>query len=310
MSSEMFIRWNVQNLENIHRQLKIQLEKEREHQAELFRQMTENIGNITGKINAAKTTAASIKNASVTRTERVSNVKDYDTNEIISTGLSEELENVSVATENSDKRSLVVIGWSDFLDAFDAETSDKVKKLTYVQEINAQLNTAVLESEDDVEVRNGFVSYLNELLSDDELDYEYFKELIERRFDLLKKKIAMLEADDATDELFEYFALCGLLGIKPEKIKKERIKSENKKLLERYTEKKKEDFVYQNLIEVFAELNMSVVDEMKLDGLLGHKVVDETLSDCSIFMSMVEESFLRLLQKWTIPTRFPPIKKL
>ena len=31
---------------------------------------------------------------------------------------------------------------------------------------------------------------------------------------------------------------------------------------------------------------MSVVDEMKLDGLLGHKVVDETLSDCSIFMSM------------------------
>ena len=252
MSSEMFIRWNVQNLENIHRQLKIQLEKEREHQAELFRQMTENIGNITGKINAAKTTAASIKNASVTRTERVSNVKDYDTNEIISTGLSEELENVSVATENSDKRSLVVIDWSDFLDAFDAETSDKVKKLTYVQEINAQLNTAVFESEDDVEVRNGFVSYLNELLSDDELDYEYFKELIERRFDLLKKKIAMLEADDATDELFEYFALCGLLGIKPEKIKKERIKAENKKLLERYTEKKKEDFVYQNLIEVFA----------------------------------------------------------
>ena len=286
MSSEMFIRWNVQNLENIHRQLKIQLEKEREHQAELFRQMTENIGNITGKINAAKTTAASNKNASVTRTERVSNVKEYDTNEIISTGLSEELENVSVATENSDKRSLVVIDWSDFLDAFDAETSDKVKKLTYAQEINAQLNTAVLESEDDVEVRNGFVSYLNELLSDDELDYEYFKELIERRFDLLKKKIAMLEADDATDELFEYFALCGLLGIKPEKIKKERIKAENKKLLERYTEKKKEDYVYQNLIEVFAELNMSVVDEMKLDGLLGHKVVDETLSDCSIFMSM------------------------
>ena len=181
---------------------------------------------------------------------------------------------------------MAVIDWSNLLDAFEAETSDKVKKLTYAQEINAQLATAVLESEDDVKARNSFVSYLNELLNDNELDYEYFKELVARRFDSLKKKIEMFEPADATDELFEYYALSELLDIKPKKIKKESIKTESKKLLERYTEKKKEDYVYQNLVEVFEELNMSVVDEMELDGLLGHKVVDETLSDCSIFMSM------------------------
>ena len=235
MSSEVYIRWEVRNLENIHRQLKIQLEKEREHQAELFRQMAKDIGSVTEKINAAKTAAASATTASATRTERISNVKDYDTNEVISTGLSEGLENISVETDNSDKRSLAVIDWSNLLDAFEAETSDKVKKLTYAQELNAQLATAVLESEDDVKARNSFVSYLNELLNDDELDYEYFKELVARRFDSLKKKIEMFEPADATDELFEYYALCELLGIKPKKIKKESIKTESKKLLERYT---------------------------------------------------------------------------
>ena len=54
MSSEVYIRWEVRNLENIHRQLKFQLEKEREHQAELFRQMAKDIGSVTEKINAAK----------------------------------------------------------------------------------------------------------------------------------------------------------------------------------------------------------------------------------------------------------------
>lgn len=234
MSSEVYIRWEVRNLENIHRQLKIQLEKEREHQAELFRQMAKDIGSVTEKITAAKTAAASVTTASATRTERISNVKDYDTNEVISTGLSEGLENISVETDDSDKRSLAVIDWSNLLDAFEAETSDKVKKLTYAQEINAQLATAVLESEDDVKARNSFVSYLNELLNDDELDYEYFKKLVARRFDSLKKKIEMFEPADATDELFEYYALCELLGIKPKKIKKESIKTESKKLLERY----------------------------------------------------------------------------
>jgi len=292
MSSEMYIRWEVQNLENLHRQLKIQLEKEREHQAELFRQMTGSIGSITGKINAAKSDANSAGDAPTVRKEKVGNISDYDTDEVVSTGVSAGLENVQVESGNSDKRSLVVIDWSNLLDAFEAETSDKVKKLTYAQEISAQLATAVLESDDDIKAQNEFVSYLNELLNDDELDYEYFKDLIDRRFGSLKKKISMLEPEDVTEELFEYYALCELLGEKPKKIKKENIKAESKRLLERYTEKKKEDYVYQNLMEVFAELNMSVVDEMELDGLLGHRVVDESLPDCSIFMSMDGEGIV------------------
>lgn len=292
MSSEMYIRWEVQNLENLHRQLKIQLEKEREHQAELFRQMTGSIGSITGKINAAKSDANSAGDAPTVGKEKVGNISEYDTDEVVSTGVSAGIENVRVESGNSDKRSLVVIDWSNLLDAFEAETSDKVKKLTYAQEISAQLATAVLESDDDIKAQNEFVSYLNELLNDDELDYEYFKDLIDRRFGSLKKKISMLEPEDVTEELFEYYALCELLGEKPKKIKRENIKAESKRLLERYTEKKKEDYVYQNLMEVFAELNMSVVDEMELDGLLGHRVVDESLPDCSIFMSMDGEGIV------------------
>ncbi len=286
MSSEMYIRWEVQNLENLHRQLKIQLEKEREHQAELFRQMAGDISNITGLINAAKNDASKSCSIPTVRTEHLGNITDYETDEIVSSGFSDGIENLRVESSQSDKRNLVVIDWSKMLDAFEAETSDKVKKLSYAQNISAQLATAILDNDEDIKTQNEFVSYLNELLNDDELDFEYFKKLIDRRFASLKKTITMLDPEDVTEELFEYYALCELLGEKPKKIKKENIKTESLKLMARYTEKKKEDYVYQNLMEVFAELNMTVVDEMELDGLLGHKVVDETLPDCSIFMSM------------------------
>ncbi len=292
MSSEIYIRWEVQNLENLHRQLKIQLEKEREHQAELFRQMMGNVGSITGKISAAKLDAVSAGDSPAVRTEKVGNITDFDTGEVIFTGISAGLENVQVESSNNDKRSLVVIDWSNRLDTFEAEASDKVKKLTYAQEISAQLVTAVLESDDDIKVQNEFVTYLNELLKDDELDYEFFKELIDRRFGLLKKKISMLDSEDFTEDLFEYYALCELLSEKPKRLRKGNIKAESKKLLKRYTEKKKKDYVYQNLMEVFAELNMRVVDEMDLDGLLGHKVVDEAIPDCSIFMSVDGEGIV------------------
>ena len=244
MSSEMYVRWNVQNLERMHRQLKIRLEQERKQQAELFQQMNENIKTITEKINSAKSTAASVQKTPLIRAEKVSNINDYDTDEIISTGFSENIENVNVEANNSKKRNLSVSDWSNYLDAFELETSDKAKKFAYAQEIDTQLTAVSTESKDDIMARNDFVSYLNELLNDDGLDYEYFRELVQRRFDMLKK------------------------------------------VSERYTEKNKEDYVYQNLVEVFEELDMRVVEEMELDGLPGHKVVDKDLPDCSIFMSM------------------------
>ena len=282
----MYVRWEVQSAENLHRQLKIQLEKERAHQAELFRQMAGDIGNITNLINAAKVEASSTTSAPVARKERAGSVNDHETDEIVTSGMSEKIEDIKIEAGKSDKRSLAVIDWSNLLDVFEAETSDKVKKITYAQSISAQLATSVLETEEDIKAQNDFVTYLNELLTDEELDYDYFKTLIDGRFASLKKKIALLEPEDITEELFEYYALCELTGTKPKKLKKESLKAENQKLLQQYTDKKKEDYVYQNLMEVFAELDMSVVDEMELDGLLGHKVVDAALPDFSIFMSL------------------------
>ena len=48
-------------------------------------------------------------------------------------------------------------------------------------------------------------------------------------------------------------------------------------------QKKKEDFVYQNLKEVFAELNLTMTDEV--DNILGQRLVDSEISNCAIYMS-------------------------
>ena len=59
-------------------------------------------------------------------------------------------------------------------------------------------------------------------------------------------------------------------------------------------------------MEVFAELNMSVVDEMELDGLLGHRVVDESLPDCSIIpLNSISLHSLESGKVWCTLTFFP-----
>ena len=286
MSSELYVRWEVENRERLHQQLKERLDLERQRQADLLRSISSAIGSITSKINSAKNSAVTSSADPVVSKERLGNVSDYDTGEVVTSGFSSSIEDVTVQSGDGSARQLLVIDWSNLLDSFEAETSDKVKKLTYAQQISIQLATAILETDDQVKAHNDFVAYLNSLLRDEELDFEYFKDLVDRRVQSLKTKIDFLEPDEISEDLFEYYALCELLGVKRRHVSKDNLKKECQYLFEQYAEKQKEQYVYQNLMEVFEELHMSVVDEMVLDGLSGHKVVDETLPDFSIFMSM------------------------
>jgi hypothetical protein len=286
MSSELYVRWEVENRERLHQQLKERLDLERQRQADLLRSISSAIGSITSKINSAKNSAVSSSADPVVSKERLGNVSDYDTGEVVTSGFSSSIEDTTVQSGDGSARQLLVIDWSNLLDSFEAETSDKVKKLTYAQQISSQLASAILETDDQVKAHNDFVAYLNSLLRDEELDFEYFKNLVDRRMQSLKTKIDFLEPEEITEDLFEYYALCELLGVKRRHVSKDNLKKECRYLFEQYAEKQKEQYVYQNLMEVFEELHMSVVDEMVLDGLSGHKVVDETLPDFSIFMSM------------------------
>ena len=127
------------------------------------------------------------------------------------------------------------------------------------------------------------MSYLNDLLNDNELDYEYFHSLVDRRFEQLRSAIDATLPESEDDELFEYYALCEMLGLKPQQVKESELKKSIKILSDQLFQKKKEDFVYQNLKEVFAELNLAMTDEV--DNILGQRLVDSEISNCAIYMS-------------------------
>ena len=59
MSSELYVRWEVENRERLHQQLKERLDLERQRQADLLRSISSAIGSITSKINSAKNSAVS-----------------------------------------------------------------------------------------------------------------------------------------------------------------------------------------------------------------------------------------------------------
>lgn len=285
MSSELYVRWEVQNLENLRRQLLQQLAAEKQHQAEIFKQVMEDISFISAQISTAKNSAESGLPTQQVRITKISNVSDFDTEDISSSSFDATFISQLPTTlrGNDSKKDLVAIDWSAQLVSFEAEPSDAIKKATYAQSIGAQLSAAIILKKEDIDAKNNFVIYLNKLLHDSELSFEYFKSLIERRFSQLKSTIEILHLESDKDNLFEYYALCQLLNINPEGIDRAKLKVSIKELTEKLSQRKIEDFVYQNLKEVFAELNLAITDEV--DSVLGRKIIDNSISDCAIYMS-------------------------
>lgn len=284
MSAEVYLRWEVQDKERLHQQLMKQLAAEREHQAQLFQQMMGELGDIRASIASTKRVSSEQTANPVFNSTHISNVYSTESEDYVSSGYDmDSLSGVGIKT-NGRGKTVAVLDWSDTLDSMTHQTDESVKKTSYAKQINQMLAMSVCTTHQELNAKNAFVKYLNQLLADDGLEFEYFKALIDKRFAQLKETIEIPELD-RSEEHFEYYALCELLGERRKQIKTADIPTIVLKMKERLLRKNQETFVYQNLKEVLAELNMTIESEMELDGLSGQRVVLPGIDDCSVFMS-------------------------
>lgn len=302
MSSEMYVRWNIRNMENIHQRLKEQLEKERQHQIEQIKNATDQIFSINRMVENAKSEAKKSDNMRLLKTEKGGTSYDCDTEETFSSGYNSDIENISVVS-NSTKKESAVLDWSESLEEFEEKTSDSIKKVAYSKNVIAQINRGALFTKEDIELYDDLIQYLDNLLADSSLDFDYFKDLVDGKLSSLKR--LMTASSQNNDELYTYYAICQLLGIAPSANATTDLAKENKRLYSALIDKKKELYVYENLLEVFEELNLEISGDMELDGLLGKQVTDKTIDDCQIFMSIdgdgiVLETFTEVSQNETL----------
>lgn len=291
MSAEVYLRWEVQDKERLHQQLMKQLAAEREHQEQLFRQMMGELGDIRASIASARRASGEQAGAPVFKSTHISNVYSAESGDYISSGYdTDSLSGVAIET---DGRSVTaaVMDWSDALDSMAYQTNESVKKLSYAKQINRMLAMSVCTTHQELHAKNTFVNYLNQLLADDGLEFEYFKTLIDKRFARLKEIVEIPDLD-GSEERFAYYALCELLGERRKQVKTADIPAIVYKMKERLLKKNQEAFVYQNLKEVLAELNMTIESEMELGGLSGQRVVLPGIDDCSVFMSADGRGFI------------------
>lgn len=284
MSAEAYLRWEVQDKERLHQQLMKQLAAEREHQAQLFRQMMGELGDIRASIASTKRASDEQTPMSSFSSTRISNVYSTESEEYVSSGYDMgSLSGVDIEADGREK-TVVVLDWSDKLDSMTHQTDDSVKKSSYAKQINQMLALSVCTTHQELNAKNAFVKYINQLLADDSLEFDYFKTLIDKRLAQLKE-IVEIPVLDGSEERFEYYALCELLGERRKQVKTVDIPALVRKMKERLLKKNQEAFVYQNLKEVLTELNMTIESEMELDGLSGQRVVLPGINDCSVFMS-------------------------
>ena len=172
----------------------------------------------------------------------------------------------------------------DFSDAFDEQLLSKNErsKRDFIREISTQIEAMVADTAQKISERNRFVAFVNGLVADSELDFSYFKTLVQQNLDSLS---AVFSADVAdVGALAEYEAVCELLGIASAQPPSD-IAAETEQLKKQLYAKRESRFVHDNLAEVFAELGLSIGAAMELDGLRGSRVTDSSIANCAMFMS-------------------------
>lgn len=280
--SESYVLTEVEQKQQLLQQMQNRFNREREIQKEQLRQTMMMVAAAAAAVKKAYESRESSKQATSTRLSGLENVASADRTV---TGFDDSFIKEQNSNTNTAEVQQISIRAFDF-----SGTTGKLlvtnaqKKETYADSLFAQLSIAVpLEAEDAMRMGK-FSAYVRELLEDQNTSADYFVQLVEARWQDLLTHIEFLDPEnDPTIE--EYNTLCALVGEKKRMLKKDGRKSEIKRLQKKYEKQAERDYVYQNLTEVFEELGMQIGDEMVLDGVGGCQVLDNEISNCSVFMS-------------------------
>ena len=163
--------------------------------------------------------------------------------------------------------------------------SEGEQKADYACELMRKLDSYPLCTRAEVEARNRFTQSLIRFLRDDNLDFEQFQNLIDSRFQQLCQALEEQPAGECDAEWAEYLALCSLLGLEPQPLQEYMLAEENRKLTQQYQRRRSGEILQQQLCEMLEEMGMTLDGEMELNELEGFLVLDEAVSDCSMFVN-------------------------
>lgn len=162
--------------------------------------------------------------------------------------------------------------------------TEQEKKEAYAEQLAAKLSLMVPLQGRDAALRQQFTAYLQKLLADDSVRFGDFTALLSPRWADLQRNMELLDpVNDPTIE--EYYALCALVGERPQPLRRAQRETEIRRLRKRYEKHSEQEYVLRNLTEVLEELGMHISGEMVMDGRSGSEVSDDALPDCKLFMS-------------------------
>lgn len=284
MSSESYVRWELQRKEALRKAMEEEKRRNMERMAQL-----KGLSRELDDLGAWLSTKDATDTPRQYESETLSNVYDVaqDTISEVAVDTQGLYQAKGIKSQTSEQGE--ILDWSAQLLRYEVANAADTKKNLYAQGLSAQLSAMVQGKTAAVALCKEFDAYQKKLLEDTQLDMSYFEFLLHQRFVQLKKTMAETMETNTQDQL-EYQVLCQLLDMKPQPWTPAQRSAEIKRLNEELFQRRQEAYVYQQLKEVFAQLNLTMTGEE--DSVLGVKIVDDTLDNCALYMSADSQGFL------------------
>ncbi|MBR2079682.1 MAG: hypothetical protein IJ962_05630 [Clostridia bacterium] len=184
----------------------------------------------------------------------------------------------------------VVLDYSDVLAVENARNSAQYKKLAMASDIMKRLLVMASSERDFLKLKQALVAEINQMLDDDEVDFEEFSKTVERKLSLLEEK-SRTEYKNA--ELWsKYCALCARAGRQPELIAENALAQAVEELFSSEVQAEYYAAARKAFFESAKELGMHIDETYELTGMPGALVADGEIPEFGLFFTDSNDSFL------------------
>lgn len=255
MSSDMYYSYVIKSPEQVHEELIARLESERQEQLNALDVLKRGLMEVRSLLESSccEEVVRGSKNTNITSSDRVDKlgVFNYEASGEINLREEDIYDSAQIVLRDMDLSKMV--------DNRSAEEVNEDDKLLYANSILQSIKKAKLDESCHMYI-NDYVSYSNDLLSNQDIGLADFQRLLYDRYKILIEKIERRSHDNKVDG--------------------------------RIIKEAEKDYVYQNLLEVFNELGMSVKDEIVFDNVDRMVIKDDSIEGVELLMNRDRRGFL------------------
>lgn len=184
----------------------------------------------------------------------------------------------------------VILDYSDALAVENAKNSAQYKKIALASDIKKRIFLMASADKSFMKARQELVAEINRMLDDERVDFEYFRETVTRKLELLTAK-GIITYRNA--ELWaKYCALCARIGRQPEPLAEEKLEQAVEKLLREEAEAEYYAAAKRAFFESAKELGLIVEDSRELFSVPGALITDSANPGFGLFFTDSSDSLL------------------